>query len=124
MINLNKLKEDTKILLETKESIFEIEVLNPKTGKISIVGGRRFPTHTKAKIVGSRDEHDNLLKLEIHRNMPLEIEYKEGTTNNAFVTSTVVSAKLSGVLEGKPWEFEVWGKPDISAAISEAKKRL
>jgi hypothetical protein len=123
MIKLSKLKEGNKVLLETKESIFEVEILNPNTGRIQIVGSRRFPHKTKARIVGSHNDKGDLTKLEIHQNAGLEIEYKEGTVNHQFVTSPVISARVSGEQDGKHWSYEVWEKPDIRSAVDEARKR-
>lgn len=124
MIKLNKLKEGNQILLETKESVFEIELLNPNTGRIEIVGSRRFPRRTRAKIVGAHDDDGKQIKGEIHQNQGVEIEYKDGETTNNFVTSPVLTAKVTGKSdEGKVWHHEVWSKPDITVAVSEAKKR-
>ena len=124
MIKLNKLKEGQKILLETKESVFEIDILNPNTGRAEIVGSKRFPRKTKIKIWGSHDDNGKQVKGEIHHNAGLEIEYKDGDSNNIFVTSPVVSARLSGLDDaGKPWSVEVWERPDIKAAVEEARKR-
>tara|TARA_A100000172_G_scaffold45158_1_gene27870 strand:- start:163 stop:546 length:384 start_codon:yes stop_codon:yes gene_type:complete len=49
-IDIKKLKRNTKILLETEKTIFEIVVTGPKTSTVSVHGGIHFPRQTKAVI--------------------------------------------------------------------------
>ena len=51
-IEIKKLKRNTKILLETEETVFEIVVTGPKSCSVEVTGGSKFLRPTKAKIKG------------------------------------------------------------------------
>ena len=49
-IDIAKLDKDTKILLETKDTIFEIVVISPNDRLVAVNGGIKLVYKTKAKI--------------------------------------------------------------------------
>ncbi len=110
-IHLQKLKRGTKILLETKECVFDIEVLSPDSAIVSIIGGKRFIKPTEVRIIGAfgrrsiEDEDTLLADRQIERNIGLEIQYndKDNITSD-FISSPILSAKLYG----DKWSFEMW----------------
>ena len=78
-IKVNKLKKGQHVLLETKECIFDLEILTPSKGAIKIRGGKRFLEPTKATLVGVfgremiEDEDKLIHKFEIQQNIGIEI---------------------------------------------------
>jgi len=130
-IQLKKLKKGNRILLETKECVFDIEILSPEKAVIMISGGRRFLKPTEAVIIGvfgrrKVDDLDSLLaEKEIEKNIGIEIQYhdKDNITSD-FVTSPVVSAKIYG----ETWGFEMWDANERNAkleqSLEEARGRL
>lgn len=130
-IKINKLRKGNKILLETKECVFDLEILSPDKAIVSITGGRRFAKPVEAVIIGvygrrKPDDDDTLLaEKEIERNIGIELQYndKDNITSN-FVTSPVLSAKVYGT----GWSFEVWDENEknlvLDKALEEARHRL
>ena len=130
-IKVNKLKKGQHVLLETKECIFDLEILTPSKGAIKIRGGKRFLEPTKATLVGVfgremiEDEDKLIHKFEIQQNIGIEIQYqdKDNITSD-FVTSPVLSAKVYG----KDWEYEVWSLEEnnkrLAQSLDEARARL
>jgi hypothetical protein len=130
-IKINKLKKGNHILLETKECIFDIEIISPEQSTIFITGGRRFKNKTEATLVGvfgrqqPDDEDELLFQHEICKNLGIEIHYntKEDITS-AFVTSPVISARIYG----ENWEFEMWDSKEtekkLRESVEEARSRL
>lgn len=142
-IVIGKLKAETKILLETKESVFEIIVTNPDEQEVIIFGGKRFTKPTVATIVGSfgsTDENKNERLVspgELRKGFGVEIKYISKETEHDFITSGIISARLSGKGTGtkdeegniiENWEYELWGsanKNDIlHDSLEEARKRF
>ena len=130
MIDLRKLRTGNKILLETKECVFEIEVINPENGFVNISGGKRFIIPTVATILGSYgftedDATERLVKeLCIDKNYGVQIHYTDKEDISCdIITSVVVSAKISG--DG--WSYEVWENDEkkkiLNQAIDEAIAR-
>lgn len=113
-ISLDKLKVGNKILLETKESVFDIEIVDPSKGVVNIVGSKRFLYPTEAIIDGAYED-SNINKLQIRYNQGLQINYTQKGVKSEFVTSAVVSALIQGQktvpgLEHETWKFDVWEK--------------
>lgn len=130
-IKIEKLKYGTKILLETKECVFDIEVIDPANGDIIISGGKRFTKTTTAKLVGAfgRDSNEKVDSLihpnEIEKNVGVEIIYKDRDNVSCdFVTSPVISAKIFG--DG--WSYEVWEDKEkekiLSQSLNDARAKL
>lgn len=130
-IELIKLKQGNKLLLETRECVFDVELVDPSTGSILIVGGKRFLEPTQATLVGvygkrNVDDRDTLIaSLQIEKSLGIEIKYqdKDGTSSD-FVTSPVVSAKVYD----KDWAFEMWDTSEkdkrLKASLEEARARV
>lgn len=142
-IVIEKLKTDTKILLETKESVFDITVVNPEKKEVIIFGGKRFVKPTTATIIGSfgATEGNNNERLvfpgELRKGFGVEITYMSKDTEHDFVTSGVLSAKLSGKGTGltdedgnviENWEYELWDSANKNSvlhdSLEEARKRF
>lgn len=130
-IELAKRKQGDRLLLETRECIFDLELVDPSTGSVLIVGGKRFIEPTQAMLVGvygRRAIEDNdtlLLPLQIEQNIGVEIKYfdKDGISSD-FVTSPVLSAKVYN----DNWAFEAWDTSDkdkkLAASLNEARNRI
>ena len=92
-INIQKLKKNNRIILETKETVFEIVIVNPKQRKVEVHGGISFIRPTSAT-----------LKNEIKKNKTVEFLYNFGGIEETFVTSEVVSATIYG--SGNSWHYD------------------
>jgi hypothetical protein len=130
-IDIVKLKKDTKILVETKECIFDIQIITPKKGLITITGGRRFTSPIKATLVGvygrrkAEDEDKLLASKQIEKNIGIEIQYNDkDDIPTDFITSPVLSAKVYNT----NWGYEMWDTAEkdkqLSQSVEEAKARL
>lgn len=130
-IQVGKLKQGSKILLETKECVFDIEVVDPANGGIVISGGRRFVKPTNAKLIGvfgreNNEKNDALIHPnEIEKNVGVEIIYQDkDNISSDFVTSPILSAKISG--EG--WSYEVWEDKEkekvLAKSLEDARAKL
>lgn len=134
-ISLSKLKRGSKILLETRECVFEMEVYAPLQGKVRITGGKRFLDKTNAVVVGSygaltregeeRLQHPN----EIERGIGVQMSYTDNDgISIEFVTSPVISGRIYGKADGQAWEYEVWPDDErnkrMAQAVNDARARL
>jgi hypothetical protein len=122
-IQVGKLKQGSKILLETKECVFDIEVVDPANGGIIISGGRRFITPTNAKLLGvfgreNNEKNDYLIHPnEIEKNVGIEIIYQDkDRISSDFVTSPIISAKIFG--DG--WSYEVWEDKEKEKVLAQS----
>ena len=92
-INIKKLKKNSRIILETRETVFEIVIVNPRTSMVEIHGGMTFIRPTEAQI---RDE--------IKRDKKINFLYNFGGVEETFISSEVVSATIYG--PGDAWHYD------------------
>lgn len=130
-ILIRKLKKGNHILLETKECIYDIEIISPEHALISVLGGRRFAKPTKVSLVGAygrrniEDDDSILVEKEIEKNVGIELQYndKDNITVD-FVTSPILSAKIYG----ETWSFEMWESTEqnkkLETSLDEARARV
>ena len=83
-IDISKLKRNTKIIVETQSTVFEITVTGPKSGSVMFSGGITFVRPTRAKMVCL-----------IQKRRPIVFMYtnKKGE-DDSFTTSQVLSATI------------------------------
>tara|TARA_R110000824_G_scaffold23260_15_gene83810 strand:- start:4128 stop:4460 length:333 start_codon:yes stop_codon:yes gene_type:complete len=84
-INIKKLKKNNRIILETKETVFEIVVISPRRREVEVHGGIQFIRPTTC-----------FIKEEIKKNNRVKFYYNFGGVEETFVTSKVVSATIYG----------------------------
>jgi len=99
-ININKLKRNTIIIVETEETVFEIVVTGPKTGAVAVTGGISFVRRTKAKLT---------TMIEKRRPMTFLFRNKQGK-DDALTTSKVLSATVFS--SDKSWHYDAIEKKD------------
>ena len=92
-INIDKLKKNGRVILETKDTVFEILILNPKRSEVEVHGGIQFIRPTKA-----------VIKTTIEKNKKVKFEYNAKGKEDTFITSTVVSATIYG--SGDSWHYD------------------
>lgn len=103
-IEVGKLAPNTKIVVETKNTIYTMQVIDPHERSITIQGGSYFPEATEAFFAGS-SWGGNILKTGwIGNGMHMEIVCPK--ISNTIITSKVQKAKLIGL----DWEYELWSK--------------
>ena len=130
-IHLEKLKKGNRVLLETKECVFDLEILSPENGVVLITGGRRFTKPTIVTIVGAfgrrkiEDEDKLLAERQIERNIGIELQYNNKNEITCdFVTSPIVSGKIYG----DNWSFEMWERIEqnkkMEISLEEARARI
>lgn len=90
-IDTTKLKRNTNIIVETKDTVFEIKVTVPKSSSIIVSGGLRFIKPTKAKIQGL-----------IKKGSPILFLYNK---NVNFKSSIVLSATIYA--SDNSWHYDV-----------------
>jgi len=93
-IDIKKLKKNTKILVETESSIYEIIVSSQKTGMVQVSGGKSFLRPVKAKIQDSK----------IGKFKQIIFFYKDQNKPKEVRTSRVLSARIYGA-DGS-WHFD------------------
>ena len=106
IIDITKLKKNTKILVETKDTIFEIIITGPKSCSAKVHGGTKFIHPTRVTISGAIDK--KILKSKngpiinqghIEKNKSIEFIYKKtprskGKSPSMLITSPVLSATI------------------------------
>ena len=99
-ININKLKRNTIIIVETEETVFEIVVTGPKSGAVAVTGGIAFVRQTKARLTTI---------IEKRRPMTFLFKNKKGK-DDAFTTSRVLSATIFS--SDRSWYYDAIEKKD------------
>ena len=101
-VNIVLLQPGIKIEVQTRNTLYHIEILDPNEGKIKIQGGKYFPEPTEAYLHGST-WGGSMLKLQwIGHEMHMEIGAHKVVT-----TSAVQAAKVIG----PNWEYRLdWNK--------------
>lgn len=99
-IDISKLKRNTKIIVETEATVFEIVVTGPKSGSVLVSGGTRFVRPTKARIV-------NLIQK--RRTLVFMYKNKKGE-DDSFTTSHVLSASVYS--SDNSWHYHAIEKKD------------
>lgn len=101
-IEIKKLRRNTKILLETEKTVFEVIVSGPKSCSVTVTGGSKFIRPTKAKIKGPIKKKAFVSKkgLEspdegiIKRGSCIEFQYENKGFWNNLITSKILSATI------------------------------
>ena len=92
-IDISKTKKGYRILVETKETILEIKITNPKSKSILVNGGIKFVRPTLAKIENS-----------ITRGEKIHFSYKNNGSKVIAKSSEVVSATIFA--EDDSWHYD------------------
>lgn len=103
-IDITKLKKNTKILLETQATVFEILVLEPKKSKIIVHGGTKFLRPKEATLQKTKKAESEPDEFVIEKGCSMLFLYEEKETVNKLITSKVVSANIYGVDDS--WTYE------------------
>ena len=93
-IDVSKLKRNTKLMVETESTVFEIIVTGPKSGSVLVSGGITFVRPTKAKIVSL---------IQKRRSIVFMFKNKNGK-EDSFTTTQVLSATVSA--SDGSWKYD------------------
>jgi len=96
-IDTRKLEPNTKVIVETKNSVYEIEVLDDK-GNVLIQGGQFFPEPTKAYFNGSTWGGSMIKVGWVGYKMHMEVITRD---NTVLTTTGVRTARVIG----SDWEY-------------------
>jgi len=99
-IDISKLKRNTKIMVETESTVFEIVATGPKSGSVLVSGGMTFIRPTKAKVV---------CLIQKRRAIVFMYKNKKGE-HKSFTTSKVLSATVSS--SDGSWYYDAIEKKD------------
>ena len=89
-LQLKSLEDLTEIRVQTRNSVYEITVIDGEAGEILIRGGGFFPERAEARLAGSSRRGSFLKVGGIHVGFNLEIAGK----HQSIVTSTVQSVRI------------------------------
>ena len=89
-LQLKSLEDLTEIRVQTRNSVYEITVIDGEAGEILIRGGRFFPERTQARLAGSSRRGSFLKVGEVHAGFNLEIAGR----GEHIVTSSVQSVQI------------------------------
>jgi hypothetical protein len=106
-IDVTRLKRNTELLIETKHTVYEIVVLGPKSGMMSIHGGRRFIRPTKVKFRGSVQVNgENTMTANyIEGDKSMCFSWTDDSGDHDMFTEMVVSARVTA--SDKSWYYDV-----------------
>jgi hypothetical protein len=90
-IQLASLKDLTEIRIQTRNSMYEIIVIDHQTGEILIRGGKFFPERTAGYLAGSSRRGSFLKAGGLHVGLNLEILANRTTVVTSTVQSIVVN---------------------------------
>ena len=115
IIKISELKRNTRILVETEETVFEIVVLGPKSCSVTVHGGVRFIRKTKAVIRGPIEEQKQtnfVSKINssaksscwIEKNKSIQFLYQKNKSEKILTTSKVISATVFA--SDSSWKYD------------------
>lgn len=93
-VEIDKLKKNTKILMDTKNTVFEVVVTGPKSRGVRVRGGTFFVRPTKAKITGR-----------IEKGKPVIFTYPDTSGWREFITSDIISIRISAYDDS--WHYDI-----------------
>tara|TARA_B100000287_G_scaffold429338_1_gene482450 strand:+ start:230 stop:544 length:315 start_codon:yes stop_codon:yes gene_type:complete len=99
-IDISKLKRNTKVIVETESTVFEIVVTGPKSGSVLVSGGIAFVLPTKAKVVSL---------IQKRRSIVFMYKNKKGE-DDSFTTTHVLSASIYA--SDGSWYYHAINKKD------------
>ena len=94
-IEIDKTKKNTKILMDTQNTVFEIVVTGPKSLSVMVHGGTFFIRPTKAKI------KSGIIKL--GETVTFTYKSKEGWRD--FISAKIISARISSY--NNSWYYDI-----------------
>lgn len=97
-VEIDKLKIDTCLLIETKNNVYEIIIVDTD-GSIMISGGVIFLEKTPALLVGCESNKGLLV-----RNKRVELVYEQDGRTTHIQTSPLLSCNITY----GDWNYEVW----------------
>lgn len=103
-INVRRLAQRTRIVIETSDEVFELEVGTPERGVVLIAGNRRYFWRAKAVVLGSLDPQTGIFLPEIigyGLKLMLRRRYK-----GMIKTAPVIAARILG--PGDSYEYRLW----------------
>ena len=104
MIDITTIENGTQLLIETKNAIYDVLVIDSSTGKVEISGGYKITKPTKAVLFGSSwgtKKYPN----EIRKNMTVNFFYGEQKLTTAKVINVIIFEKNEG------WYYDMgWNK--------------
>jgi hypothetical protein len=110
-IDTKRFAKGTRMLIETVANAYEITFVNPKSGEIKILGGKRFPSETNAVFMGSvlkSEDGEYIVDAHIIKHqhkMQITTLGVSGSKKTA-ITNNVISAKIIG--PNNKWSYEMW----------------
>jgi hypothetical protein len=107
-IDITQLEKGTEIVVETQNCLYTMEVLNPETAEVSIVGGASFPEANKAILEGScRKDHQAEKQIIYEGSMIIRYKPKGKKRFIKIETDVVQSARIIG--PENAWSYPMWG---------------
>jgi len=103
-IDITKLEKNTKILLETEQTVFEILVVEPEKSRVIVHGGTKFLKPQEATLKKTKKKSNQKDDFIIKKGDCVVFIYKEKTDENKMITSKIVSANIYGVDDS--WTYE------------------
>lgn len=104
-IEIAKLEINTYLLIETENSVYEIEIID-NTGTVNISGSTEFLETTKALLIGC-EGHKGLLV----RGRKMELAYEQDGRTCHMQTASLLSCKI----KYKNWSYEVWDEDSCTS---------
>ncbi len=77
-VQLNSLHSLEMLEVQTKNTVYEITVMDPRSGEILVRGGHFFPVHTRARLSGASLAGSFLKLLGIYVGFSMEIHTGDG----------------------------------------------
>ena len=104
IVDIRNMENNSRLLLETTNAIYDIRVLDNKKGRVEISGGNKLEKTTEASLIGACWKQKRYL-YEIRKNMTVEISYDD----NKLTTARVLNVVVYGPDE--QWHYDMeWNK--------------
>jgi len=104
ILDIRNIENDSRLLIETTNAVYDIKVVDNKGGIIEISGGHKIEEATTAALIGACWKSKRYL-YEIRKNMTMELFYND----DKLITARVLNVVVHGPDDNWHYDME-WNK--------------
>lgn len=103
-LDIRNIDNESRLLIETTNAVYDVKVVDNKDGMIEISGGHKIEKTTSAALIGACWK-DRRYPFEVRKNMTIELFYNDEKLRTARVLNVVVYGP------SEEWHYDMeWNK--------------
>jgi hypothetical protein len=106
-IDITNLEPKTQLIIETNRCLYNVELIDPESGKVMITGGSTFQGPTDAFIEGACGKGEHISKC-IGRKMSIIVRYKTSKQRKYRTAETEPVETVRVISPDETWSYTMW----------------